>query len=55
MICIQSWKLGFEIKGISMTDIELESIGIVILNWIAIALAMVGFYHVLKVLTGGGK
>lgn len=36
-----------------MTDDELASFALVLLTWVAIVLAMVGFYHVLKVLTGG--
>lgn len=36
-----------------MTDDELASFALVLLSWTAIALAMMGFYHVLKVLTGG--
>jgi hypothetical protein len=35
-----------------MTDIELESMALVILSWLCIVLAMMGFYHVLKVISG---
>lgn len=36
-----------------MTDDELASLAVVFISWLAIVLGMVGFYHVLKVLTGG--
>lgn len=40
-------------EEIAMTDDELASFCLVLLSWTAIVLGMVGFYHVLKVLTGG--